>query len=80
MIGFMHDGYFYCANVHKYRHASTVEYHVTILTNKVRPDIPSRIIFEEDEMGLSQISEAPVPPDFLKTVIGEIAKDRNKPN
>ena len=74
MIGFMHDGYFYCANVHRYRHGATIEYQVTILTNKSRPDIPSRIVLAEQQGRLSLLSGSSVPQSFLQTVFAEIEK------
>lgn len=81
MIGFMHDGYFYCANVHRYRHSGTVEYQVTILTNKTRPDIPSRLVLAEKEAGsLALVSEVKVSPAFLQTVLAEIGKHNSRSN
>ena len=79
MIGFMHDGYFYCANVHRYRHGANIEYQVTILTNKSRPDIPSRIVLaEERQGGLSLLSGKSVPQSFLYNVCAEIEKHNSK--
>jgi hypothetical protein len=81
MIGFMHDGHFYCANVHRYRHGSSVEYHVTILTNKTRPDIPSRLVLEELNRGdLVLVSGNDVPPSFLENIFSEIGKHDHKPH
>ena len=81
MIGFMHDGYFYCANVHRYRHGSSLEYHVTILTNKSRPDIPARIILEEQEQGdLVMVSGGLIPASFLDNIFSEIGKHDSQPN
>ena len=75
MIGFKHDGYFYCANVHRYRHGSYVEYHITILTNKLKPDIPARIIVEQQEQGdFVLVSETIVPSSFLEHIFEEIGK------
>ena len=81
MIGFMHDGYFYCANVHRYRHGSSVEYQVTILTNKSRPDIPSRIVLEQQEQGdFVLVSETLVPASFLEIIFTEIDKRNRTPH
>ena len=81
MIGFMHDGYFYCANVHRYRHGTSIEYHITILTNKSRPDIPPRIVLEQQEQGdLVLVSGGIIPSSFLDQVFEEIGKRDRKPH
>lgn len=78
MIGFIYEGYFYCANVHKYRHAARLEYHVTVLTTKSRPDIPSAIILENRDQHLVQISRDAVPSAFLDTILKEIEKHNTR--
>ncbi|HEY0676958.1 MAG TPA: hypothetical protein VGD17_01685 [Chitinophagaceae bacterium] len=73
MIGFMYDGYFYCANVHKYQ-SSPIEYHITILASKFKEGIPSKIVLKDEGEGPRLISEEAVFPDLLNTIIGELEK------
>lgn len=73
MIGFMYEGYFYCANVHRYQ-ASTPEYHVTILTSKLKDGIPPRIIFKDRGHEPEPASREQVSPALLNTILDEIQK------
>jgi len=78
MIGFVYEGYFFCANVHHFQHPSGTEYHITVLTTKSRSDIPSSIVLEDRDDGFLQVSRDPVPPVFLETIISEIEKHNHK--
>jgi len=73
MIGFLYQGHFYCANVHKFRRAP-VEYHVTILANKLRDGIPSRIVLKDDGHGPKKVSDDPVPEALLTVIVSELKK------
>lgn len=73
MIGFMYEGYFYCANVHKFQ-ASALEYHITILSNKLIDGMPARITLKKEHDGLTPVSKEAVPPVLLKTILAEIEK------
>jgi hypothetical protein len=77
MIGFMYEGYFYCANVHRY-YNSFIEYHITILANRQEDGIPTRIILREDGQSRQKISADPVAPDLLNTILREIDKHTSK--
>jgi hypothetical protein len=73
MIGFTYEGSFYCANVHRFNQAP-VEYHITILANKIKDGLPSRIILKDEGQGPQQISQEPVPAMLLDTIVEEIQK------
>jgi hypothetical protein len=73
MIGFMYEGYFYCANVHRYN-ISPVEYHITILANRFKDGLPSRIILKDEGKALTQASREPVSPALLNVIVNEIQK------
>lgn len=73
MIGFMYEGSFYCANVHRFNH-SPVEYHITILANRPKDGLPSRIILKDEGEGPQQTSHEPVPSVLLSTIVEEIQK------
>lgn len=73
MIGFMYEGYFYCANVHRFD-ASQLEYHITILSNKLLDGMPARITLKKGAMGLMPASNDTVPPALLHTILAEIEK------
>jgi hypothetical protein len=73
MIGFLYQGHFYCANVHKFRH-SLVEYHVTILTNKPKDGVPSTIVLRDEGEGPRQASPEPVPEALLRVIVSELEK------
>lgn len=73
MIGFMYEGYFYCANVHKLQ-ASQLEYHITILSNKLLDGMPARITLQKDGHGLMPVSRDTVPAALLQTILAEIEK------
>ena len=73
MIGFMYEGSFYCANVHMFNN-SPIEYHITILANKPKDGLPSRIVLKDEGEGPHQISHEPVPPVLLDTIVEEIQK------
>jgi len=73
MIGFMYEGYFYCANVHRYN-ISPVEYHITILANKVRDGLPSRIILKDEGHGPELASRDKVSPGLLNAIVDEIQR------
>ena len=73
MIGFTYEGYFYCANVHRFN-IEAVEYHVNILTNKSKDGLPSRIVLKDDGHGPRQVSHEPVPTELLHTIVEEIQK------
>ena len=73
MIGFLYQGYFYCANVHKHNN-SPVEYHVTILASKSRDELPSRIILKDEGHGPMLISREAVSPALIDVIVEEIRK------
>jgi hypothetical protein len=73
MIGFMYEGYFYCANVHRYN-ISPAEYHITILANASRNGLPTSIILKDAGSTLQPASKEPVPSALLNTIITEIQK------
>jgi len=72
MIGFMYEGYFYCANVHKV--PAIMEYHVSILSSKLPDGMPARITFKEQSNGLSYNDVKGVSADLVSTIISEIEK------
>lgn len=73
MIGFMYEGYFYCANVHKF-HTSQLEYHITILSNKLLDGMPARITLKKEDKGLTPVSRETISPVLLQTILAEIEK------
>jgi len=73
MIGFIYEGYFYCANVHKYNN-SPVEYHITILANRAKDGLPSRIILKDEGQGPKPASHEQVCPELVNIIIAEIHK------
>lgn len=73
MIGFTYQGYFYCANVHKHNQ-SPVEYHITILANKAKDELPSRIILKDEGHGPRITSREPVSPALVEIIVDEIRK------
>jgi hypothetical protein len=73
MIGFMYEGNFYCANVHRFS-ASRIEYHITILANKLKDGIPEKIVLDDREEGLCPVSKDPVPASLLEIIREEIQK------
>ena len=73
MIGFTYAGYFYCANVHRYNIVPT-EYHITILANKAKDSLPTRIILKDEGQSIRQASNEPIPQEFLNSIISEIQK------
>ena len=72
MIGFMYEGYFYCANVHKL--PAMLEYHVAILATKLPAGMPAKLTLRDEESGLKHISAEPVSPAVLDIVTQEIEK------
>ena len=73
MIGFTYEGYFYCANVHRYN-ITPIEYHITILANKTKDGLPSRIILKAEGKSLNHASKEPIAPELLNSIITEIQK------
>ena len=73
MIGFTYEGYFYCANVHRYN-ILPAEYHITILANNFKDGLPSRIILKDEGKALKHHSREPVSPTLLNVIINEIQK------
>lgn len=73
MIGFTYEGYFYCANVHRYN-ISPTEYHITILANKAKDGLPTRIILKDEGHSLRHDSREPLPQELLNSIITEIKK------
>jgi hypothetical protein len=73
MIGFMYEGYFYCANVHRY-HTSSLEYHITILANRLKEGMPDRIILKDGGPGYRQALPDGVSGALLNTIVEEIQK------
>lgn len=73
MIGFMYEGYFYCANVHRF-HASQLEYHITILSNKLMEGMPARITLKRVDKGLVPASRDVIPGALLQIILAEIEK------
>ena len=73
MIGFTYEGYFYCANVHRYS-ITPVEYHITILADKSKDGLPNRIILKHEGPGLWQASKDAIQQALLNSIIEEIQK------
>lgn len=80
MIGFMYEGYFYCANVHKLHASPQLEYHITILSNKLLDGMPARITLKKEDRGLMPVSKDTVPAPLLQTILAEIEKHGSSSN
>lgn len=76
MIGFLYQGHFYCANVHKSRSPHT-EYHVSILTGKYTQDMPSPVILKEESGQLRLSPAGSLPQGLLDTIISELQRHEN---
>ncbi|MGB8194512.1 MAG: hypothetical protein WCF67_21450 [Chitinophagaceae bacterium] len=73
MIGFMYEGYFYCANVHR-SHMSPAEYQVVILSNKLSDGVPQTMVLRDVGNKLIQTSGHAAPSALLTNVLAEIEK------
>jgi hypothetical protein len=71
MIGFMYEGYFYCANVHTII-AREIEYRVNILTSKIREGIPETVVLHDTNTGLKLVSNEHIDPRLFETLVHEI--------
>lgn len=73
MIGFMYQGYFYCANVHRIQ-LTPLEYEVVILSNRVNDGLPDKIVIRNVGDRYVQAWGRSVQPALLKTILAEIEK------